>query len=176
MLIKDEVYVAAMLTSPEKYKRDRRRVNVNTAPGDKMIYKHHHRPEFEIFGRKIQFEWKSRDWQLRLMARARFLRRVLPGWHSREREFRDWYEQLVDQLQIRNRRDYERWLQILSTPGEVTGFRDIRYPKMERARQRAEQLLATDPEDIELPEEREARQQQEADSRVRLPILEGAGV
>jgi indolepyruvate ferredoxin oxidoreductase len=176
MLIKDEVYVAAMLTSPEKYKRDRRRFNVNTAHGDKIIYKHHNRPEFEIFGRKIQFEWKSRDWQLRLMARARFLRRVLPGWHSREREFRDWYEQLVDQLQIRNRRDYERWLQILSTPGEVTGFRDIRYPKMERARQRAEQLLATDPEDIELPEEREARQQQEADSRVRLPILEGAGV
>ncbi len=46
MLIKDEVYVAAMLTSPEKYRKDRRRYNVNPSRGDKITYRHHNRPEF----------------------------------------------------------------------------------------------------------------------------------
>ena len=38
---------------------------------------------------------ETRDWQLRLVRRARFLRRLLPSWHRRERAFRDWYEDEV---------------------------------------------------------------------------------
>jgi indolepyruvate ferredoxin oxidoreductase len=174
MLIKDEVYVAAMLTSPEKYKRDRRRFNVNGANGDKIRYKHHNRPEFEIFGKKIQFEWKSRDWQLRLMARARFLRKLMPGWHNKERAFRDWFEQIVDQIDVQNRRDYQRWLAVVRTIENVTGFREIRYPKMERARKEVDRLLSMDASEFELPEEREQREQQEKKGEIRLPILEGA--
>ena len=96
MLIKDEVYVSAMLTSPEKYKRDMRRFNVNPARGDKIIYRHLNRPEFVLFGRKFRFNWKAADWQLRMMARAKWLRKLLPQWHVKERQFRDWYETLVD--------------------------------------------------------------------------------
>ncbi|MEE9212401.1 MAG: DUF6537 domain-containing protein [Phycisphaeraceae bacterium] len=146
MLIKDEVYVAAMLTSPEKYKRDRRRFNVNPANGDRIIYKHHNRPEFDIFGRRIRFEWTSRDWQLRMMAKMGFLRKVMPGWHRREREFRLWYETLVDDCDWSGPRDYQRWLAILSTPEAVTGYREVRYPKMQAARQRADRCLATAPD------------------------------
>jgi len=174
MLIKDEVYVAAMLTSPEKYKRDRRRFNVNSANGDRIKYKHHNRPEFEIFGRKIQFEWKSRDWQLRIMARCRFLRRLMPSWHQRERAFRDWFEQIVDRIDVKGPRDYQRWLAIVSAPQQVTGFREIRYPKMERCRKEIEQYLATDPSEFELPHEREERERREKQGHVTLPILEGA--
>ena len=174
MLIKDEVYVAAMLTSPEKYKRDRRRFNVNSANGDKIKYKHHNRPEFELFGRKIQFEWKSRDWQLRIMARCRFLRTLMPSWHHRERAFRDWFEQVVDQIEIKGTRDYQRWLAIVSAPKQVTGFRDVRYPKMERCRKEVEQYLAMDPSEFELPHEREERERREQRGHVTLPILEGA--
>jgi indolepyruvate ferredoxin oxidoreductase len=142
MLIKDEPYVAAMLTSPEKYKRDQRRWKVNPARGDRIVYRHHNRPEFEILGRKIQFRWRSRDWQLRLMAGATWLRKLMPRWHRREREFRDWYAGVVDSLSWSDGRSYDKWVRVLKAPEPVTGFREVRYPKMEAARAGADALLS----------------------------------
>jgi indolepyruvate ferredoxin oxidoreductase len=176
MLIKDEVYVSALLTNPEKYKRDRRRFNVNPERGDRIVYKHHNRPEFEVLGRKIRFEWKSRDWQLRLMANGSLLRRFLPGWHRREREFRDWYASLVDRVPAdiaSDPRNYQRWLAVLRTPEPVTGYREVRYPKMEDARRRAEQLLAMDPQLFEPDTTLKQLAAAEA-PKVSLPILTGS--
>jgi len=173
MLIKDEVYVASLLTSPEKYKRDRRRFNVNPERGDRIIYRHYNRPEFELFGQKIRFRFRSRDWQLRIMAGCRWLRGLLPAWHRREREFRDWYEGLVvrclEEADLADPREYRRWVAVLSVPEMVTGYREVRYPKMQAARVRAEKLLAADPSvfDGEAPEPPEA-----ADAAaVSLPVL-----
>lgn len=149
MLIKDEVYVSALLTSPEKYRRDRKRFNVIPERGDKITYRHHNRPEFDLFGRRVRFEWKSRDWQLRIMSSCAFMRKFLPSWHARERNFRDWYMQLVDGIEWHGDRDYQRWTAILSTPHPVTGYREVRYPKQDAARKLSEQLLAMDPEDFE---------------------------
>lgn len=149
MLIKDEPYVAAMLTSPEKYKRDQRRYKVNPARGDKITYLHHNRPEFVIFGRSISFNWKGRDWQMRLMARCGWLRGLLPGWHKRERTFRDWFETVVDRIDCRTDAEYAKWVKICRTLDNVTGYREVRYPKMETARAAAEALLAeTHGEDV----------------------------
>ena len=75
------------------------------------------------------------------------------GRHKRQRAFRDWYENLVDQLdwnsldgpRLRDR-NYHRWLAILESPHDVNGFAALRYGKMEAARQRAQRCLATDPE------------------------------
>jgi indolepyruvate ferredoxin oxidoreductase len=142
MLIKDEPYVAAMLTSPEKYAKDRRRFNVNPARGDRIIYRHYNRPEFVLFGRRFRFEWKSTDWQLRLVSRCGWLRDVMPGWHRREREFRDWFEQLIDRIEIADSADYQRWTAILRAVDQVNGYREVRYPKMEAARTEIESLLA----------------------------------
>lgn len=175
MLIKDEIYVSQLLTSPEKYERDRRRFNIDPSRGDRIIYKHHNRPEFVILGQRIRFEWKSRDWQLRLMARARWLRKLMPGWHRREREFRDWYLALVRQLDWASApphlasRNYERWLAILRSVETVTGFREVREPRMEAARRLAERYLATDPELFEPPGDKSARR--ETATVVPLPVL-----
>ena len=170
MLIKDEIYVSALLTSPEKYKRDRRRFNVNPERGDKIVYKHHNRPEFVILGKKIRFEWKSRDWQLRMMAGMRPVRKYLPGWHQHERDFRDWYENLLDIYDYTSPKDYERWLAILSVPEPVTGYREIRYPKMEAARKKAQRLLDMDPESFEVSK----IDNDIADTgRMKLPVLGG---
>ena len=147
MLVKDEPYVAAMLTSPEKYKRDQRRYKVNPARGDKITYVHENRPEFVILGRRVSFKWRSRDWQLRLMAKARFLRGVLPGWHKRELVFRDWFESVVDRIEWGSAGEYDKWERICRTPDGVTGFREVRYPKMEAARSEAEALLTGSHED-----------------------------
>ena len=170
MLVKDEIYVAAMLTSPEKYKRDRKRFHINSSNGDRVVYKHHNRPEFMVFGHKFQFEWKSRDWQLRLMARCRFLRPLLFP-HKPESHFRDWYEELTDRLDYQSVRDYERWLAILDTPASVKGYRGResgnRYAKQDAVRQRVRQLLETDPQLFE-PEHVEP---EPASSDVSLTVL-----
>lgn len=144
MMIKDEVYVAMMYTSPEKYKRDRRRFNVNPANGDKIKYVHLNRPEFVIGNRVIKFHWKSRDWQMGVLRHCRWLRDLLPQWHAKEKDFRGWYEDLVDACMMGSHCEaweYGMWQDIMTTPEPVTGFRDVRYPKMDAARKKAAELL-----------------------------------
>jgi indolepyruvate ferredoxin oxidoreductase len=142
MEIKDEVYVAHLLTSPEKYEKDAARYKVDLASGDKIKYRHFNRPEFDIFGLKIVFDMKTRDWMLNGMKHMKFLRRVLPTWHEKEKAFRSWYEALVDRFEFTNPEQYDRWVRVLALPEEVRGYRAVRYPKMERAKAQAEQILS----------------------------------
>ncbi|HVS72712.1 MAG TPA: 2-oxoacid:acceptor oxidoreductase family protein [Phycisphaerae bacterium] len=143
MMIKDEVYVSMLYTSPEKYKRDRRRFNVNPANGDKITYVHLNRPEFVLGGKHVKFHWKSRDWQVRVLRHCRWLRAILPSWHAKEKTFREWYTGLVDACDLHAPHDaqkYSLWLEIFKSPEPVTGFRDVRYPKQEAAMQRVAEL------------------------------------
>ncbi len=142
MEIKDEVYVAHLLTSPEKYEKDARRYKVDLAAGDRIVYRHFNRPEFDVLGMKIRFDLKSRDWMLHLMKRMKFLRRLLPAWHKREKAFREWYTALVDRFEYTSPEQYERWEKVLSLPEEVRGYRAVRYPKMENAMKMAEVILS----------------------------------
>jgi indolepyruvate ferredoxin oxidoreductase len=144
MAIKDEVYVAHLLTSEEKYERDLERYNVRPELGDRLIHRHLNRPEF-TFGRfTLRFKLKSRPWMLRLMRRAKFLRRMLPAWHGRERAFRAWYFDLADQFAApADPVSYATWLKVLRLPEEATGYREVRYPRMGLAKKRAGELLAT---------------------------------
>ena len=143
MMIKDEIYVSMMYTSPEKYKRDRRRYNVNPANGDSITYTHLNRPEFAIFGRKIRFHWKGRSWQYAVLRHCRWLRSLLPQWHTKERNFRDWFMGLVDTCDLHAPHDpaiYNTWLDIFKTPENVTGYREVRYPKQDQVRQKVAEL------------------------------------
>ncbi|HET9870294.1 MAG TPA: DUF6537 domain-containing protein, partial [bacterium] len=142
MEIKDEVYVAHLLTSPEKYEKDARRYKMDLAAGDRITYRHFNRPEFDLWGLKIVFDLDSRDWMLRGMKRLKFLRRLLPSWHAREKAFRAWYQSLVDRFEFTGPEQYDRWVRALSVPDEVRGYRAIRYPKMERAQDLADQILS----------------------------------
>jgi indolepyruvate ferredoxin oxidoreductase len=142
MAIKDEVYVAYLLSSEEKYERDRDRYQVHPELGDRMIHRHLNRPEFTLGGRTVRFKLRTRPWMLRLMRRAKFLRRLMPAWHAEEKAFREWYFGIAEQFAApTDAAGYATWLSILRLPEEVTGYREIRYPKMARARQRAEDLL-----------------------------------
>ncbi len=142
MMIKDEVYVAMLYTSPEKYRRDRRRYNVNPANGDKMKYVHLNRPEFDIAGFKVRFHLKGYNWQMRVLRHCRWLRVLMPAWHAREKSFRDWYTRLVDTCELHEPWLYNLWLDILTVPESVTGYREMRYPKMETAQNRVKELQA----------------------------------
>lgn len=142
MVIKDEVYVAHLLTSEEKFRRDRARYRVNERRGDKMAYVHINRPKFTFWGRNLEFDIRTRNWQLRLMKNLRWLRRLLPEWHSSEKAFRSWYEGVVDNFQIFKNPDvYRLYVEALRAPEKVAGYREIRDPKMRAAREKADALL-----------------------------------
>jgi indolepyruvate ferredoxin oxidoreductase len=142
MAIKDEVYVAYLLSSEEKYEHDRERYNVRPELGDRMIHRHLNRPEFTFGKRTLRFKLKTRPWMLRLMRRGTFLRRLLPTWHAKERAFRSWYFDLTDQFAApADAASYATWLKLLRLPEEATGYREVRYPRMELAQKRAAELL-----------------------------------
>jgi indolepyruvate ferredoxin oxidoreductase len=146
MAIKDEVYVARLLTCPEKYRRDARRYHLDLKRGDRIEYRHLTRPHFRLFGRDFRPDLKTRDWQLRLMSRAKFLRRLFSSWwHREEVEFREWYCGLMARFSYQDEAQYRAWVQVLSLPEEVRGYRAVRDPKMAAAKRRAAELLEARP-------------------------------
>ncbi len=141
MAIKDEIYVAHLLTSEEKYARDRERYNIDPELGDKVVYRHLNRPEFILGAWKLRFHIKSQPWMLRLMRRGKILRKLLPLWHREEKQFRDWYLHIAEQFSIDDPADYPQWLTLLRLPEEARGYREVRYPKMRDCRQRGDAIL-----------------------------------
>jgi indolepyruvate ferredoxin oxidoreductase len=138
MLIKDEPYVAYLLTRYEKKHRDMAKYGIDVANGDRIIYRHHTRPEFNLGKHRIRLNITTRDWMLNIVRRMKSLRR-LPGWHRREGAFREWYIGLLDRVDLSN--NYDRAVEILRCYQDVSGYREVRYPKMDRARASAEDGL-----------------------------------
>ena len=74
----------------------------------------------------------------------KFLRRLFASWWHREQvDFREWLADLALAFDGgENRVSYETWVELLSLPEDVRGYRIVRTPKMKAARERAEVLLA----------------------------------
>jgi len=147
MAIKDEIYVAHLMTSEEKFRRDNHRYHVAHERGDKIIYHRRNRPEFTFLGKPVRFKISPARWQLNVLKHMRWLRAAVPGWHRREREFRDWYIRLVEDFCHvlptlgADRAAYDRWVEALRCVESVRGYREIRHPKLDAARRRAEELV-----------------------------------
>ncbi|MDP7010633.1 MAG: thiamine pyrophosphate-dependent enzyme [Verrucomicrobiota bacterium] len=144
MAIKDEVYVAHLLTSEEKLRRDRARYDVDPERGDQIHYRHLNRPEFKIFGIRLAWNMKTRNWMLRIMRRMRWLRRALPQWHAKEKDFREWYRQTAQEaaFYLNQPGAYSKVVDLLELPEAVTGYREVRYPKMDEACRQASVAMA----------------------------------
>jgi indolepyruvate ferredoxin oxidoreductase len=144
MLIKDEPYVAYLLTRFEKKQRDIAKYNVDVSNGDRIVYRHHTNPEFNIGRHRVRLRITTRDWHLQLVRHFKWWRK-LPGWHRRETEFRDWYVGLLDRVHLGNDAAYAQALRTLKCPEEVTGYREVRYPKQDAAREAIEAELTRVP-------------------------------
>ncbi len=139
MLIKDEFYVAHLLTSFEKRRRDRQRYNVNPANRDRIRYSRTFHPRF--FGQAIDVTLPH--WSLYVIRELRFLRHVMPWYHRRDRRLLSWYLRLVDDFAHDDEVEYRRYVEMLECVDAVNGYREYRYPKIEAARSRADQLRRT---------------------------------
>ena len=142
MAIKDEVWVAHLLTSEEKMRADRDRYNINPERGDRISYIHINRPHFDVLGMHFEWDMETKNWMLHLMKRMKFIRRLLPNWHKKEKAFRDWYSGDVIQHFLEGRfRSREDALMALRQPYQCTGYREFVYHKQDRARKLVRQLL-----------------------------------
>ncbi|MXX15528.1 MAG: hypothetical protein F4Z86_19165, partial [Gemmatimonadetes bacterium] len=74
------------------------------------------------------------------MKRARFLRR-LPAWHREEKNYRDWYIDLVDNFDFNNTERYDTYVKALHLPDDVRGYREVIWPKMTAAKKMANYWL-----------------------------------
>ena len=140
MLIKDEPYVAWLLTRPEKVARDIEKYNLDTVNGDRLIYEHFTSPEIPLGPWRLRLKLRTKNWQLKLVTRMKWLRK-LPGWHRPDREFGQWYAQLVAQADLAGDLAYQKWLKILQCPEQVSGYREIRHPKLQRVQREVEAML-----------------------------------
>ena len=149
MAIKDEIFVAELLTREEKLEEDKQRYNIDESRGDRIDYVHLNRPQFNVLGWDIQWDMRTKNWMLHLMKQMKFLRWLLPQWHSKEKAFRDWYaghlERMLNEPALDEKSRYDIWVKVLRLPEKVTGYRQIRHPKMEKARAEAGELLASRP-------------------------------
>ena len=142
MLIKDEVYVAHLLTSEEKLQRDKQRYKVDEANGDRIHYVHLNRPRFTVMGFDFEVDIDTRNWHLNLVKRMKFLRRWLSQWHAKEKAFRDWYlARVIDTFAPTDDESYEKHVRAIEAVETVRGYREIRYPKMEEAKAQIDSLL-----------------------------------
>ncbi|MFA5863540.1 MAG: DUF6537 domain-containing protein [Phycisphaerae bacterium] len=138
MLIKDEFYVASVLTGYEKQRRDAHRYNVNPANGDRIKYQRVFHPR--ILGKK--FSIPMPHWSMQVLKQMKFVRRFLPFYHIEDRRFLNWYKQLLDGFTYRSDREYQQYLSAITAVDQVRGYREYRTPTMTLARQQAEDILS----------------------------------
>jgi indolepyruvate ferredoxin oxidoreductase len=155
MAIKDEIYTPHLLTDGEKLDRDKIRYNIDDENGDKITYEHINRPEFEVFGKQVRFDlpqWLAHNWLMRIFKHMKWTRTILDswGWHKKERAFRDWYKDDVIGFYLKTASsNYDlslRALRVINDPYRpnefaVTGFREVIYPKMDKARREFEEIV-----------------------------------
>lgn len=139
MLVKDEFYVAHLLTSFEKIRRDRQRYNVNPAIGDRIRYRRTFHPRF--LGRQVDI--RVPQWSLYLLRSLRFMRHLMPWWHLEDKRLLRWYEGLIGDFSFQDEAGYRQYVDALRTVEAVTGYAEIRWPKMREARRKADQILAS---------------------------------
>ena len=154
MLIKDEVYVSYLLTREEKKQRDIAKFGVDVSNGDRIVYRHHTSPEFNVGKFRVRLRITTQDWQLKLVSHMKWWRK-LPGWHHRETAFRDWYIGLLDAIDLSDAAGYERAVNTLRCYEDVSGYREVRYPKMDRVRESVQKSLTTPPK-VEVSVRRDA--------------------
>ncbi|UCD29956.1 MAG: 2-oxoacid:acceptor oxidoreductase family protein, partial [Planctomycetota bacterium] len=137
MLIKDEFYVAQLLTSYEKLRRDRQRYNVNLYNGDRIRYKRTFHPR--IFGKQVNI--RVPNWSLYVLRNLRFLRHVMFWAHYQDRKLVKWYERVVDNFEFDDDVSYAQYVEVLKSIEDITGYAEIRRSKIHEVRSRAEQIL-----------------------------------
>ena len=103
-----------LLTSDEKLDRDRDRYDVDESRGDRRpLQSHQSASGLTLANSRSSSTSALITGSSTSCERLKFLRRLLPGMASSEKEFRDWYSNIILRFDFRNASDYQSWLEIL---------------------------------------------------------------
>ena len=100
-LIKDEPYVAYLLTRYEKKSATSASTAWTCPTATGLCTGTTRAPSSTSAATASAWRITTRDWHLRLVKHCKWWRK-LPGWHRREAEFRDWYTGLLERIQLGN--------------------------------------------------------------------------
>jgi len=114
--VKDEVFVSHLMVSNLKEDLDRERYQ---KLGTSYEVVHINRPAFDVFGRKIEFDFSPKKWMLHFMKHARFLRILMPDWHKKERSIALKIRSEMLETQLSQKR--------LKELDSIKGYREVRY-------------------------------------------------
>jgi indolepyruvate ferredoxin oxidoreductase len=115
--IKDEIFIAHQMIGPVRKENDLDKYkNLGTHFSKTFI----NRPSFDLTKNfVVEFDFSPKNWMLKIMRQCRFLRRVLPTWHNKEREInRAIRMKLLHSKMLRND---------LKKLENIKGYRKIRY-------------------------------------------------
>jgi indolepyruvate ferredoxin oxidoreductase len=118
--VKDEVFVAHLMLSPVQLHSNKLKYS---DLGKTYKVTHINRPSFDIFSRKIEFDINPKDWMLGMMRHARFLRKLMPNWHRKERAIS---LKIQDEL-LNSAFKSNDVLSSLKGLDNIKGYRDVRY-------------------------------------------------
>lgn len=114
--IKDEVFVSHLMISPLKAAIDQERYGLL---GSSFEIVHINRPAFDLFGKKIEFDFSPKRWMLKIMRHLRSLRLLMPEWHKKEKEISQQVrKELLEGFPPRHR---------LLELDNIKGYREVRY-------------------------------------------------
>jgi indolepyruvate ferredoxin oxidoreductase len=130
--IKDEVHVSHLMVSPIKTWRDRQAYG---HLGSDYRIVHLNRPEFEVFGRRVAFEFSPKTWMLKLMRHQRWIRKFQAGVHRREHDIATRIRHELLENPATRSGDVRRQLMRLDN---IKGYRQVRYDKAARVFENAE--------------------------------------
>jgi indolepyruvate ferredoxin oxidoreductase len=114
--LKDEVYVSHIMISPMRRVEDVARYGELGSSFKKSFI---NRPSFNLGDKKVEFDISPNKPMLKLMRQARFLRKILPQWHKKERDIA---QRIRSQLL-----DSTLTYQALKALENVKGYREERY-------------------------------------------------
>jgi indolepyruvate ferredoxin oxidoreductase len=119
--IKDEVFVSHLMISPLKTFKDQK---MYQDLGTSFEVVHINRPAFELWGRKIEFDFSPKPWMLKLMRHMRILRKLMPDWHKEEKRIASSVrEQLLSSpLSLRQLKELD----------SIKGYRQYRYQNAQK--------------------------------------------
>ncbi len=114
--IKDEVYISHIMISPIRAHQDNLLyANLGSSFQKKFI----NRPKFDIGPYCLEFDLSPKVFMLKLMRHARFIRKLLPKWHDKERKIAN----LIRLSLLKTSLSYEN----LKSLENVKGYREVRY-------------------------------------------------
>lgn len=120
--VKDEVFVSHLMISPLMKHREK---NLYSKLGKSYSTTHINRPQFDVFGKSIEFDINPKEWMLKLMRHMRILRFLMPSWHHKEKsialKIRKEILEHIPKLEGENKR------RRLVEMENIKGYREVRY-------------------------------------------------